>query len=144
VSPKSKVKKEATIPQSCHRREPVQQDYKSINTATDQFEHYASSMCFDVTPINLSADQNIIRRGVLRDSNMSGPAPKTGMPMMCGASTVETGPKNKGAELLEPPILATPQRFNAWSPPGSGVRLEGAKKSTPSTTINLLTFNRRQ
>jgi len=24
------------------------------------------------------------------------------MPMMCGASTVETGPKNKGGELLEP------------------------------------------
>jgi len=52
------------------------------------------------------------------------------MPMMCGASTVETGPKNKGGELLEPPILTTPQRFNAWSPPGSGVRLEGTKKST--------------
>jgi len=50
--------------------------------------------------------------------------------MMCGASTVETGPKNKGGELLEPPILTTPQRFNAWSPPGSGVRLEGVKKST--------------
>jgi len=66
----------------------------------------------------------------MRDSNLSGPAPKTGMLMMCGASTVKTGPKNKGGELLEPPILMTPQRFNAWSPPGSGVRLEGAKKST--------------
>jgi len=54
------------------------------------------------------------------------------MPMKCGASTVETGPKHKGGELLEPPSLTTPQRFNAWSPPGSGVRLEGAKKSTLS------------
>jgi len=117
-------------PQSCHRKEPEQQDYESINTATDQYERYSSSMCFDVTPNNLSADQNIIRRGVLRDSNISGPAPKTGMPMMCGESTVETGPKNKGGELLEPPILTTPQRFNACSPLGSEVRLKGANKST--------------
>jgi len=48
---------------------------------------------------------------------------------VCGAPTVETGPKNKGGEFLEPPILTTPQRSNAWSPSG-GVELEGAKKST--------------
>jgi len=98
-------------------------------------------MCFNVTPNNLSANQNMIRHGVLRDSNMSDPAPKTGMPMMCGASTVDTAPKNKGGELLEPLSLTTPQRFNAWSPPWRGVRLEGAKKSTlPHTNYMKLLF----
>jgi len=63
------------------------------------------------------------------DSNISGPAPETGMPMMCGASTIGTGPKNKGHELLEPPILTTPQMSNPWSPFG-GIEAEGARKST--------------
>jgi len=54
---------------------------------------------------------------------------------MHGAPTVGTGPKNKGGELLEPPILTTPQRFNAWSPPGSGVRLEGTIKSTVAVEL---------
>jgi len=48
---------------------------------------------------------------------------------VCGAPTVETGPKNNGGEFLEPPILTTPQRSNAWSPSG-GVELEGVKRST--------------
>jgi len=48
---------------------------------------------------------------------------------VCGAPTVETGPKNKGGKFLEPPILTTLQRSNAWSPSG-GVELEGAIKST--------------
>jgi len=48
---------------------------------------------------------------------------------VCNAPPVETGHRNKGGELLEPPILTTPRRFNAWSPYG-GVELDGAKKST--------------
>jgi len=48
---------------------------------------------------------------------------------VCYAPPVETGPKNKGGEPLEPPSLMTPQRLNAWSPYG-GVELEGARKST--------------
>jgi len=48
---------------------------------------------------------------------------------VCVEPTVETEPKNKGAEFLEPPILTTPRRSNAWSP-SVGVELEGAKKST--------------
>jgi len=80
---------------------------------------------------------NPIRRGVITDHNISGSAPNisgsapnTGMPV-CYAPSVETGPRNKEGELLEPPILTTPQRFNPWSPfTYGGIEVEGARKST--------------
>jgi len=44
--------------QTCHRKEPEQQDYESINTDTDQYERYSSPMCFDVTPNNQNLKRN--------------------------------------------------------------------------------------
>jgi len=50
---------------------------------------------------------------------------------VCYAPSVEAGPRNKGGELLEPPILTTPQRSNPWSPfQYGGIEVEGARKST--------------
>jgi len=55
----------------------------------------------------------------MEDNGMSGPAPCSyrGMP------PVGTGPYHKGGELIKPPNLTTPQGYNAWSPPGSGIEL---------------------
>jgi len=103
-------------------------DVESL-TATDLYEPCSKSKHFDNTTTNFSVDQNATRRGFLDDNSISGPAPKTGMLTVCGAPTVEKGPKNKGDEFLEPPIHTTPYRSNAWSPSG-GVKLEGARKST--------------
>jgi len=62
---------------------------------------------------------------------MSGPAPKTGMLVVCrGTPPVGTGPYHKGGELLKPPNLTTPPGYNVWSPPGGGIELEGASKFT--------------
>jgi len=67
----------------------------------------------------------------MEDNGMSGPAPKTGMLVECrGMPPVGTGPYHKGGELLKPPNLTTPQGYNAWSPPGGGIELEGASKFT--------------
>jgi len=67
----------------------------------------------------------------MEDDNMSGPAPKTGMLVVCrGTPLVGTGPYYKGGELLKPPNLTTPQGYNAWSPPGGGIELEEASKFT--------------
>jgi len=66
----------------------------------------------------------------MEDNGMSGPAPKTGMLVVCrGTLPVGTGPYHKRGELLEHPILTTPQRYIPL-PPGSGIELEGARKST--------------
>jgi len=74
----------------------------------------------------------------MEDNGMSGPAPKTGMLLVCrGTPPVGTGPYHKGGELLEPPNLTTPQRYNAWSPTGGGIELEGARKSTGVPRISL-------
>jgi len=58
--------------------------------------------------------------------------PNTGMPV-CYAPQVETGPRHKGGELLEPPILTTtPQRSHPWSPftrGGIEVEVSNRKKS---------------
>jgi len=51
-----------------------------------------------------------------------------------GTPLVGTGPYNKGGELLKPPILTTPQGYNAWSPPGGGIELEGVSKFTIHST----------
>jgi len=88
-------------------------DDESKDTTTDQYEHYSSSQCFNTTPNNFSANQNVIRCGVLSDNIISGPAPNRGMPV-CYVASVETGPKNKGVEILDSPILTTPQ-INPWS-----------------------------
>jgi len=54
---------------------------------------------------------------------------------VCYAPPVEAGPRNKGGELLEPPILTTPQRSKPWSPfKYSGIEVEGARKSTHRPT----------
>jgi len=51
----------------------------------------------DVTTTNLSVDQSSIRRGVMEDNGMSGPASKTDMLVECrGMPTVGTGPYHKG------------------------------------------------
>jgi len=112
-------------------------DYESNNT--DQYDRYYSSQCFKTTPNNFSADQNVIRRGVLSDNNMSGPAPNMGMPV-CYAPPVETGHYQKGGEFLEPPVSTTPQRSNAWPSFSSyeRVELEGARKSTVVCTRTLI------
>jgi len=74
------------------------------------------------------------------DNNISGLAPNTGMPV-CYAPPVETGPRHKGGELLEPPSLTTtPQRSNPWSPSYSGgieveVEVSNRKKSTSVWSI---------
>jgi len=48
-----------------------------------------------------------------------------------GAPTVGTGPKNKGGEILEPPILTTPLRINPWFLfPYGGIEVDGARNST--------------
>jgi len=100
-------------------------DYESP-TDTDQHRRCTTSRSFDVTTTNLSVDQSSIRRGVMEDNGMSGPAPKTGMLVVCrGTPPVGTGPYHKGGELLEPPNLTTPQRYNAWSPSGGRIELEG-------------------
>jgi len=67
----------------------------------------------------------------MEDNSMSGPAPKTGMLVVCrGTPLVGTGPYNKRGELLKPPNFTTPQGYNAWSPPGGGIELEVASKFT--------------
>jgi len=67
----------------------------------------------------------------MEDSSISGPAPYKGMLVACrGMSLVEAGPKNKGGNILTPPNLTTPQRPNAWSPPGGGIKPEGEKNVT--------------
>jgi len=103
-------------------------DVESL-TATDLYEPCSQSKRFDTTTTNFFVDQNATRCGFLGDNSISGPAPKLGMLTVCGAPTVETGPKNKGGEFVEPPIHTTPHRSNAWSPSG-GVELKGARKST--------------
>jgi len=95
---------------SCRAPE-EQEDYESLATTTDLYERYFSSQSFNTS----SVDQNPIKRGVLPDSNISGPAPNTGMPV-CYAPPVGTGPTNKGGELLEAPNLTTPRRSNTQSP----------------------------
>jgi len=60
------------------------------------------------------------------DSNISGPAPNTGI-LVCYAPPIETGPRNKGEEFLESPILMTPQ-INPRSPfrfQCGGIEVEG-------------------
>jgi len=79
--------------------------------ATTQHRRYSPSRCFNATTTNLSADQNAIRRGVITNNNISGPAPNTGMPVWY-APLVEAGLRNNRGEFLEPPILTTPQRIN--------------------------------
>jgi len=115
---------------SSYDRPPELDDESRATSTTNKYECYSSSQCFNTTITDFSpADQNIIRCGVQPVNNISGPAPNTGM-SVCYAPPVETGPRNKGGELLEPPILTTnPQILNAWSPYG-GVELEGRKKST--------------
>jgi len=97
---------------------------------TRVIKHYSSFQCFNATITDFSfADQNKIRRGVQPDNNISGPAPNTGMPVRY-APPVETGPRHKGGELFEPPILTmtTPQRSNPWSPAyGGGIEVEVSK-----------------
>jgi len=53
------------------------------------------------------ADKNPTRRGVIPDSNISGPALNTGM-SVCYAPPIKTGHRNKGEEFLESSILTTP------------------------------------
>jgi len=48
-------------------------------TDTDQHRRCTTSRSFDVTTTDPSVDQSSIRRGVMEDNSMSGPAPKTGM-----------------------------------------------------------------
>jgi len=50
-------------------------DDESKNTTTTNQERYSSFQCLNTTITNLSADQNAIRRGVITDNNISGPAP---------------------------------------------------------------------
>jgi len=83
------------ITPTLHRE--TEQDYESTNT--DQYERYSPSQCFNTTTNTFSADQNVIGRGVQSDNNISGPAPNTGMPV-CYATSVETGPYQKGGEFL--------------------------------------------
>jgi len=48
----------------------------------------------------------------MEDDNMSGPAPKTGMLVVCrGTPLVGTGPYYKGGELLKPPKPHDPSRI---------------------------------
>jgi len=97
-----------------------EQDYES--TGPDQYESYSSSPSFGTTNNGIfSVDQSIIRRGVMADSNLSGPAPNTGMLTVCsGMLLVETGPRPKGGKFLAPPLLTTPRRSNTWSTHGGG------------------------
>jgi len=55
-----------------------EQDYES--TTPDQYERYSSSSCFNTTNTTHSAYQNIVRRGVMGDSSISG-APKILQPL---------------------------------------------------------------
>jgi len=81
-------------------------------------------------PTSLSTNAQLAA-GLMEDNGRSGSAPKTGMLVVCrGTPPVGTGPYHKGGELLEPPNFTTPQRYKAWSPPGGGIELEGARKST--------------
>jgi len=107
-----------------------EQDYES--TPPDRYERYSSSPSFDTfNNAIFSTDQNIIRRGVMGDSSLSDPAPKTGMLAVCsGMPPVETGPRHKGGKFLAPSLLTTPRRSNAWSPPGGGIELEGEENAT--------------
>jgi len=90
-------------------------------TDTDQHRRCTSSRSFDVTTSDPSVVQSSIRCGVLEDISMSGPAPKTGMLVVCrGTPLVGTGPYYKGGELLKTPNLTTPQGYNDWSPLGVG------------------------
>jgi len=66
---------------------------------------------------------------------MSGPAPYKGMPV-CFGQPVETGPMNKGGELLEPPNHTSPQRLTGVWPPYGGVEHLGPRKSTIYSTVN--------
>jgi len=55
---------------------------------------------------------------------------------VCYSPPVEAGPRNNGGELLELPILTTPQRINPWSPfPYGGIEVEGARMSTVLKTL---------
>jgi len=94
-------------------------------TDTDQHSRCTTSRSFDVTTPDYSVDQSSIRRGVMEDDSMSGPAPKTGMVVCRGTPLIKTGSYNKGSELLKPPNLTTPQGYTAWSPPGGGIELKG-------------------
>jgi len=121
-------------------------DESKDTTTTDQNMRYSSYQCFNTTITDFSpADQNIIRRGVQPDNNISGPAPNTGMMPWCVMHhRFETGPIHKGGELLEPPILitTTPQRSNPWSPSyGRGIEVEvlNRKKSTHVQLLLLCT-----
>jgi len=101
----------------------------SLDT-THRRPQFNTTTCF-------SADQNPTRGGVIPDSNISGPAPNTGM-SVCYAPPIETGP-SKGEEFLESPILTTPQ-INPPSPflfhcgsticRGRRIEVEGVKNST--------------
>jgi len=108
-----------------NNREFRENDWPSRTT----YRRSSTPCCFNTT-INLSADQNAIRHGVITDNNISGPAPNTSTPV-CYAPPVEAGPRNNGSELLEPPILTTPPRINSWSPfQYGGIEVEGSRKST--------------
>jgi len=72
-------------------------------TDTDQHRRCTTSRSFDVTTTDSSVDQNSIRRGVMEDDSMSGPAQKTGMLVVCRGTplvgTGVTGPYNKGVNF---------------------------------------------
>jgi len=105
-----------------------EQDYES--TTPDRYERYSSYLCFNTANTTLSANQNIIKRGVMGESSISGPAPKTGMLVVCrGMPPVKKGPRNKGGKFLAPLNLTTLQRSNAWSPP------EGLDKARGGETL---------
>jgi len=107
-----------------------EQDCES--TGPDRYECYSSSPSFGTTNNAIfPVDPSIIRRGVMNDSSLSGPAPYTGMLTVCsGMPLVETGPRSKGGKFLAPPLLTTPRRYNTRSPPGGGIELEGEENAT--------------
>jgi len=61
-------------PQYNYREHESEDDDKGC-LSTTQYRRYSPSSCFNTTTTNLSADQNAIRRGVITDNNISGPAP---------------------------------------------------------------------
>jgi len=105
-------------PQLSERVESLNIDEYTRRSITDSdfYSQCASSRSFDVTNTNDSVNIQGTRCGVMVDSNLSGPAPKTGMLAVCsGMLPVGTGPKLQRGKLLEPPPHLTPQRFNTRS-----------------------------